>query len=131
MQEMNGLELAQAIRDDQGLAATKVVLLTSAAQRGDAEAARQAGIEVFLTKPVRRSALFESLAKVMGPGEAAGVATTPVGPAEERASATAKANVLVVEDNVVNQKVAARTLEAMGYLVDVAANGLEAVEARL
>ncbi|HUP69260.1 MAG TPA: response regulator [Acidimicrobiales bacterium] len=129
MPDMDGLELAQAIRDDQDLSTTKLVLLTSAAQRGDAEQARKTGIEMFLTKPVRRAALFDCLAKVMGPGGVGEPRSSAVGPAEERDPATAKANVLVVEDNVVNQKVAARTLETMGYLVDVAANGLEAVEA--
>ncbi len=129
MPEIDGLELAQAIRDDQDLATTKLVLLTSAAQRGDAEQAREAGIEVFLAKPVRHSALSDSLANAMSPGGAAEVRTTAVDPAEGRTPAMAKANVLVVEDNVVNQKVAALTLEKMGYLVDVAANGLEALEA--
>ncbi len=49
------------------------------------------------------------------------------GPLEGRAPA--KPSVLVVEDNVVNQKVAALTLERLGYRVDVAANGLEAIDA--
>ncbi len=46
-----------------------------------------------------------------------------------RAAAGPKAHILVVEDNVVNQKVAVRMLETLGHQVDVAANGLEAVQA--
>jgi CheY-like chemotaxis protein len=36
---------------------------------------------------------------------------------------------LVVEDNIVNQKVAARMLQKRGYYVDMAANGIEAIAA--
>ncbi len=128
MPGMNGLELAQAIRDDERLRTTRLVLLTSSARRGDAERARQVRIEAFLAKPVRQSSLHHCLATLMGPGgvEAGSLITTQTTAEAKRRT---KAHVLVVEDNVVNQKVAARTLEHMGYRVDVAANGLEAVDA--
>jgi signal transduction histidine kinase/CheY-like chemotaxis protein/HPt (histidine-containing phosphotransfer) domain-containing protein len=128
MPEMDGVELARAIRDDPRLATTRLALLTSSAGRGDASTSEQAGVDAFLTKPVRHSALFDCLATVMGSG------TVPDEPLVTQhtiaeARRRTRAHVLVVEDNVVNQKVAARTLENLGYRVDVAANGLEAIAA--
>jgi two-component system sensor histidine kinase/response regulator len=129
MPGLDGVELAQAIRDEPLLSGVRLVLLTSVGDRGDAQRAREAGIEAVLTKPVRVRALHEGLTRVLGtPSSAAGAA----GPANERrgpSGSGTKANVLVVEDNVVNQKVAARMLETLGHRVDVAANGLEAVKA--
>jgi len=90
--------------------------------------ARAAGIEAFLSKPVRQSALFGGLATLMGsaPTDRGHLITAHTVAEAKRG---ARAHLLVVEDNIVNQKVAARTLESMGYRVDVAANGAEAVEA--
>ncbi|MGI8792600.1 MAG: response regulator, partial [Acidimicrobiales bacterium] len=129
MPGMNGLELARAIRDDQRVSTTRLVLLTSSGRRGEAGEAEAAGIEAFLTKPVRRSALFDCLATLVGtdgPDEARPLITRHTADEVRRRN---RPHLLVVEDNIVNQKVAARTLENLGYRVDVAANGLEAVEA--
>jgi len=130
MPDMDGIELARAIRADPHLEGLRLVLLTSSGRRGDGERARSAGFEAFLTKPVRQSQLFDCLAALVG---------TPVEAEQPRPLITrytlteqerrSRPHVLVVEDNIVNQKVAARTLEKMGYRVDVAANGLEAVTA--
>ena len=90
-------------------------------------AAQQAGIAATLTKPVRQSHLFSCLLSVMG---ATGRPALPSPGAGRRAEAPTPlhARVLVVEDNVINQKVAVRLLEKLGCRVDVAANGREAVE---
>jgi PAS domain S-box-containing protein len=132
MPDMDGVELARAIKDDPLVASVRLVLLTSAGERGDARLAREAGIDAFLTKPVRVSALHDALAAAMGVPTVAtkhtGAASVGgCGPAE--GEARGQAHILVVEDNVVNQKVAARMLETLGHRVDVAANGLEALQA--
>ena len=129
MSGMNGLELAQAIVADDVLATTRLLLLTSSARRDDAEEARRIGIQAFLTKPVRQSSLFDSIATVMGPDSAAVPTPPSTAPATAEKRHRTKGHVLVVEDNAVNQKVAARMLENLGYRVDVAADGVEAVEA--
>jgi len=129
MPGMDGLELARAIRDDQRVSTTRLVLLTSSGRRGEAGEAEAAGIEAFLTKPVRQSALFDCLATLVatdGPDEARPLITRHTAAEVRRRH---RPHLLVVEDNIVNQKVAARTLENLGYRVDVAANGREAVEA--
>jgi len=129
MPGMDGMELARAIRADPALAGVHLVMLTSSGRRGDAGAAHRAGIEAFLTKPVRQASLYDCLATVLGrggPDEKAPIVTRY---SLDEANARSRGHLLVVEDNVVNQKVASRMLEKLGYRVDLAANGLEAVEA--
>jgi CheY-like chemotaxis protein len=102
--------------------------------RGEAEQARRVGFSAYLTKPVRQSKLYDAIATV--------VSSSPSPPdaplverrrGEEAASLTrqgpTRAHVLVAEDNQINQRVAVRMLETLGYRADVAANGLEAIEA--
>ncbi|MBW3557567.1 MAG: response regulator [Actinobacteria bacterium] len=128
MPGMDGLELAQALRDDEHLPIPHLVLLTSSARRGDVAEARRVGIEAFVTKPVHQSSLLHALEMVMHSGRL-GSASPISAEATVDAKPVTNAHLLVVEDNVINQRVAALTLEKMGYRVDVAANGLEAVDA--
>ena len=133
MPKMDGLDLAHCIKEDKNISSTRLVLLTSIGQRKDGEEARKAGIEAYLTKPIRQAQLYDILSMVMGSPDLAS------GPEEDRplvtthtlteAEAQARARLLLVEDNEVNQKVAARTLEKLGYRVDVSDDGEEAVEA--
>ncbi len=126
MPGVHGLELAQAISADERISGTRTVLLTSAGQRGEARAARDVGIKAYLTKPVRQPAVYDCLATVIGVPvwHASGALATT-----DSVSAVIQSHVLVVDDNVVNQKVAARMLEKLGYRVDVASNGSDAVDA--
>jgi CheY-like chemotaxis protein len=107
----------------------KLVLLTSSALRGGAAAAREAGIDAFLTKPVRVSALYDCLAAVLAPPASDAPPPLVTRHTLAEASAASRARVLVVDDNPVNQRVAARMLEKLGHRVDVAVNGIEAVDA--
>ena len=127
MPGMDGRELAETIMADPALARTRLIMLSSVSQRGHGTAAQRAGIAAMLTKPVRQSHLFSCLLSVMGATERPALPSPGAGRWAE-AQAPLHARVLVVEDNVVNQKVAVRLLEKLGCRVDVAANGLEAVE---
>ena len=132
MPGVDGLELARAISDDPVLGHTRVVLLASTGHRGAARAARRAGVDAYLTKPVRHSSLRDCLAMVIGSERLSPpvplVTRHTLAEAETEAEARARPHVLVVEDNPVNQRVATLMLERLGYRADVAADGAEAVE---
>jgi CheY-like chemotaxis protein/nitrogen-specific signal transduction histidine kinase/HPt (histidine-containing phosphotransfer) domain-containing protein len=126
---MNPIKLAAAVHSDPALAGTPIILTAALARRGDGHEAQGAGIAGFLTKPVRQSALRECLATVLGyqeSAEARPMVTRHI-LAENRVHNLPR--VLVVEDNLVNQKVAIKLLEKLGCRIDVAFNGIEALEA--
>ena len=131
MPDMDGMELARKIKEDPDLAETKLVLLTSLIHRNFREEAVEAGINVYLTKPVRQSDLYDALATVMGPP-----AERPLSTPEKEATSSdipvsgeeGRYKILVAEDNPVNQRVAVRMLAKLGYAVDLASDGVEALE---
>ena len=127
MPEMDGFDLASAVHDDPLLADLRVIMLTSAARRGDLDRSKRLGVSAYLLKPAGRTELAAAAAMALG--------LVPAAP--RRASAphtlvgeTGPArHVLLAEDNVVNQEVAAALLRRRGHMVDVVPNGREAVEA--
>ena len=129
MPGMDGLQLARTIKSDPEIATVRLALLTSAVQRGDARSAQQAGFQAYLTKPIRQSNLYDCLASLMSDSGRAPAAPLITAHTLGEAIAQDGARLLVVEDNIVNQRVATRMLEKMGHRVDVAVNGAEAVEA--
>jgi len=129
MPEMDGLELTRLIKSDPSLSDTRLVMLTSMGHPGHVWAAREAGVMAYLTKPVKQSNLFNCLLNVMG-----GIESTPqTGTTEDAASLAgltpAEKRILLVEDNIVNQKVASMQLKKLGFEPDLASNGLEALRA--
>ena len=125
MEEIDGLDLARRISADPALASTRLILLTSTADVS-ADDITRAGIAAALTKPVRLSQLYDTLMRLTAPAPAVGQRSAPLSPARAEGR---QGHVLVVEDNATNQMVAVGILEDLGYRVDVAGNGLEALEA--
>ncbi len=140
MPDMDGMELAAQIRANPAFGAMRLLLLTSSASRGDGAEARAAGFDGFLVKPASPDALRQVVATMHNlTGDRFGevlvtrhVAARPVVPGPAGPSPTAPDmaghRVLVAEDNPVNQRVAVLMLERLGCRVDVASNGLEAVD---
>jgi two-component system, sensor histidine kinase and response regulator len=136
MPDMDGLQLARHMKADPELYGTRLVLLTSIGLDMGQEA-RDAGIDALLPKPVRQSRLYDTVATVMG-GDEVGASRYPEkeelrravqGSLAEGEERPARGRILLAEDNLVNQRVALKMLERLGYQVDVAADGAEAVEA--
>lgn len=93
------------------------------------ERARYAGIKgvgAVLSKPVRRAHLREALLRLSAPGRHG---SDIIDPADEDSGSRSTLRVLVVDDSHINQRVAAGMLKRLGCTVDVAANGLEGLEA--
>jgi len=90
-------------------------------------------VEISLTKPVKQSVLFECIAMVMGKGvEKRSSVERKAEPPNSHLippATTTEGKVLVVEDNPINQIVAKRQLQKLGYNVDIAGSGLQAIEA--
>jgi CheY-like chemotaxis protein len=125
MPEMDGLALAARLRT---LRPTlPLVLFSSLGRRetGDTDGLFSA----YLTKPLRQSQLFDTLVGLLA-HEAVPRATQPKAKPSMDPGMAARhpLRILLAEDNVVNQKLAMRLLQQMGYRADLASNGIEAVE---
>jgi signal transduction histidine kinase/CheY-like chemotaxis protein/streptogramin lyase len=177
MPEMDGFELAEAVKADPTIHRVPLVMLTSFGHRRHQQQSRAVGIAAYLAKPVRQELLRSSIASALragsggdGPDNAGsghggggaerdpepwpaaaaaaptGVASTrpragrhatertapvaaPIRPGSSAGPAPSPGHILIAEDNVVNQKVARRQVEKLGYRADVVANGLEVLEA--
>ncbi|MSP37323.1 MAG: hybrid sensor histidine kinase/response regulator [Deltaproteobacteria bacterium] len=123
MPEMDGIELAARIHSRQGCESLPLVMLTSARP----EFANHDFVRV-LVKPVKASQLCDVLVKVLG-GSSKNGASLAKPKVEQKLAERFPLKILLAEDNVVNQKVAIKILDRMGYRPDVVANGKEAVAA--
>jgi CheY-like chemotaxis protein len=125
MPEVDGLTLTQWIRQDPQLADTIIIVLTSGTHPEDTRRAKELQVAAHLMKPVKQSELFEAVANSLG------VVLPDEEPEEETPSSpTAELlnlSVLLVEDSLVNQKLAIGLLQKHGHEVVVAGNGKEAI----
>ena len=123
-----GIEFARAIAAKAGVAGPKIILLVGMndiASRDDIETLDAFAI---LTKPARPSTLFDCLASIAAGAADKGVASLVMRRNTRATLSSFRARILVVEDNPVNQEVAAGILEDMDCVVVTAANGKCAVE---
>jgi signal transduction histidine kinase/CheY-like chemotaxis protein/HPt (histidine-containing phosphotransfer) domain-containing protein len=129
MPGMDGAALARAIKADATLQDTRLILLTSLGQRGDARKMEEIGFDAYLTKPARQSELFGCLATVLGDTAMARPAQSIVTRHTVRELRRGRTRILLAEDNITNQQVALGILKKMGLRADAVANGAEAVKA--
>jgi CheY-like chemotaxis protein len=129
MPDIDGLMLAGEIRKLPAGHALPLVLLTSVGVRSDGPEFASAGFAGCLAKPIKPAQLQELLRRVLSGAKPA----APKAPISAKLDGTLASRlplrVLVCDDNAVNQKVAFRLLQQMGYRADVAGNGVEALEA--
>jgi len=125
MPEMDGIALGRQIH---ALRSTLPLVLFSSLGR------REVGLDeslfdAYLAKPIRQSQLFDTLVNLLANQAAPRIAPTPIkAQLDPGQAARHPLRILLAEDNVVNQKLALRLLQQMGYRADLASNGIEAVE---
>ncbi len=129
MPDSDGIDLARSIRNEPEIAGVHLLLLTSAGALVDAAVCRALRISACLTKPVRRSELFNTLIRILRPRDEAREMPRARAKVEGDAAAGEGFRVLLAEDQPVNQMVAVRMLDRMGHSVVVAADGRLALEA--
>ncbi|MDH5429301.1 MAG: response regulator, partial [Nitrospirota bacterium] len=132
MPDLDGIQLGQRIRAETDFAQTKLLLLTSLGQRGEAATAHQAGFGGYLTKPLRKIQLHDALATLMGycvvdePHTPRPLVTRHSVKESQRLS---REKILVADDHAINQQLIVLLLERLGYGSEVVSNGQEAVQA--
>ncbi|MGC1457211.1 MAG: response regulator [Steroidobacteraceae bacterium] len=131
MPDADGSWLAQKLKSDPELEPVPLVLLTSLDRHGGTRRLADLGFAGYLTKPVRGRELRACVERVMDSTHQSGShaqLVTRSSLAAEKAVGQYRGRVLVAEDNIVNQQVTKRFLERLGCQVELADNGLRAVE---
>lgn len=143
MPDVDGMMLARRIHRDPVLCATRMVMLSSAHERPDSGALRDAGLLAFLLKPVKRAQLHQCLVEALAaplPGS-----EPPMGAFRKRPSTRSgdhsaggtvvepgelgRLRILLAEDNLTNRLLAVKMLERLGCRAETALNGLEVLHA--
>jgi len=125
---MDGETLGKKIKNNKNISTLKMILLTSAGLRGDAERMKKIGFDAYLTKPVKQNILIECIQEVFGldhyPSTSKPIIT------KHSLTENKKRNIrfLIVEDHIVNQKVITGMLNKLGFCADTANNGNEAIK---
>jgi len=137
MPQMDGITLAETIKADPDLRETLLIMLSSIGKTGHTKRASASVIDACLVKPVSMFKLMETLCAVWNAKQVGfdGPVVSHAGPKAPAAGSPEpkggekiiSAYVLLAEDNAVNQKVASILLEKLGCIVDIVANGREAV----
>ncbi len=125
MPGIDGIDLATEIRRRRSAEELPLVMLTSLGQRQALQAAQAGVLAACLSKPIKPGLLFSTLVAVLeGRCLVDALPAEPPSPVPDRVL-----RVLVAEDNVINQRVALRLLQHLGYRADLAANGRDAIRA--
>lgn len=131
MPKMDGKTLGERINADIEINNTILIMLTSVGARGDAQKMKKIGFSAYLTKPVKQSQLYDCLASLLNK-------KTEEHQLHDKSLITRHSlkelnkhnlQILLVEDNLTNQKVALKILEKLGYKAECSQNGVEAINA--
>ena len=126
MPDADGFALCECIKQEPQLASAVILMISSSDKPGEINRCEQAGIAAYLLKPVKQSELFDTI-----------VAGLQIHPVDDHRAEALAANprrscgplrILLVEDSVVNQKLAVALLQRAGHQVAVAENGRIAVD---
>lgn len=125
MPGMDGHELATNIKKDTRYQDLHLIMLTSVDQVGGGQGSDKSIFDSYMTKPIRQSALFNSILGLFSKDEKQALQNIERGNVSD---VERKERILVVEDNAINQKVAVGILRKFGFQASVVNDGKEAVD---
>ncbi|MDT8991245.1 response regulator [Curvibacter sp. APW13] len=128
MPDVDGFTTAERIVQAGSFPGVPMLMLSSAGMKGDAQRAQEVGIAGYISKPVTRDELLEAISRLMEP---TGLRQSQLVTRHSMRDQQKAMHVLLVEDHVVNQKLALALLERWGHHVDVADNGRIGVDMTL
>jgi len=129
MPEIDGIECVKGFRAMEGAENVPIIMMTAFGGEREVMLAKEAGVNYFLTKPVKQSLLFDTIMDIFNYPEAMHSSLDERDLRREVVSSEhlAGVRVLLAEDNRINQNVARELLESVGIIVEIANNGQEAV----
>ncbi len=130
MPKMNGMDLARLIQSDHKLRHNKMLLLSSMTDLLERSDIQEVGFNDYFYKPVKQRQLIRIVSRILDidlqHDDADDEGTEKKSSGDN--SPDRKLNVMLVEDNLINQKVAWHSLHGMGHTVEIASNGVEAFD---
>ncbi|WP_375494716.1 GAF domain-containing protein [uncultured Nostoc sp.] len=136
--QADGMTIKEQIQANSALAEIPLIMLASTNQRDEVQQALKIGFAASLVKPIRPSRLLDTIITILGvQSESEQEATKEIQSPENsdilassfpNPSTKSKLRILLAEDNLVNQKVALKQLQSLGYKADVVANGKEVLQ---
>ncbi|MDM8517174.1 response regulator [Desulfobacterales bacterium HSG16] len=131
MPEMHGFDVSKKMRENPKWDQVKIIVLTSVGQRGDAERCKEHDIAGYLLKPIKKSDLYDVITMVLGKKDPIidkdldRLVTRHIILEKRRIE---RREILLVEDDSINQRVAMKILEKHGHKVKIADNGRQALK---
>lgn len=128
MPEMDGMELAGEIRKLPKGQTLPLIMLTSLGKRKEDKAAIEQYFSAYLLKPIKQSQLYNAIISVFERRQNEDKYKKREVLIDSKMAVEMPLKILLAEDNVINQKVADRILQKMGYSADIVSNGEEAIK---
>ncbi|AEJ61090.1 multi-sensor hybrid histidine kinase [Spirochaeta thermophila DSM 6578] len=126
---MDGWQFASEVNADRSINDTRMVLMSPMGEGAEAKMKLLKWFDAYLAKPVRKDDLYRTVARVVNEEmELEGVEAEGPEGGEERPADAGNYLILVAEDHIVNQELFFTILSRLGYRVELAGNGKEAVE---
>ncbi len=128
MPQADGMTLGKQIKANPALATIPLIMLICTNERGKAKQCLDLGFASYLVKPIKPTRLFDSIKSVLLPTLNPEVSSKIPHNQVEKSSQRAQLKILLADDNRVNQKVALKQLQHLGYDADLAGNGEEVLQ---
>lgn len=129
MPQMDGITLTRAIRNIDKIKTMPIIILTSLGRKEEEQTLKELNISKFLHKPTKQTLLFETILSIFGLLQFLEVKKDKQQLINTNLGSRYPVKILLAEDNLVNQKVAVKIFEKLGYRIDLAGNGYEVLDA--